>query len=98
MPGYAGLAQLVEHELPKLEVVGSNPMSRSESRHRKRQKPVSFAELAGLTVSGVACQWTSGSAGTDLEATGALSLCEWWLATAVVSAPGLAGLAVLAVL
>jgi hypothetical protein len=26
----AGLAQLVEHELPKLEVVGSNPMSRSE--------------------------------------------------------------------
>lgn len=28
----AGLAQLVEHELPKLEVVGSNPMSRSEKR------------------------------------------------------------------
>ena len=28
----AGLAQLVEHELPKLEVVGSNPMSRSEKQ------------------------------------------------------------------
>src|SRR3954468_7013428 len=26
---FAGIAQLVEHELPKLEVVGSNPISRS---------------------------------------------------------------------
>src|SRR6185503_3466249 len=41
----AGLAQLVEHELPKLGVAGSNPVSRSEggrkstlhSRRRRRQ-------------------------------------------------------------
>ena len=30
----AGIAQLVEHELPKLEVVGSNPISRSSKQTR----------------------------------------------------------------
>ena len=28
---FAGVAQLVEHELPKLEVAGSNPVARSTS-------------------------------------------------------------------
>jgi hypothetical protein len=29
MVGYAGVAQLVEHQLPKLRVVGSSPIARS---------------------------------------------------------------------
>jgi hypothetical protein len=28
---FAGIAQLVEHQLPKLRVAGSNPVSRSSS-------------------------------------------------------------------
>jgi hypothetical protein len=36
IPSLAGLAQLVECQLPKLDVAGSNPVSRSEKAKQKR--------------------------------------------------------------
>lgn len=34
--GYAKVAQLVERDLAKVEVAGSNPVFRSEKKHRDR--------------------------------------------------------------
>src|SRR5690349_15038655 len=42
----AGVAQLVEHKLPKLGVAGSNPVSRSKKHREKRGKTESEPCLA----------------------------------------------------
>ena len=38
----AGVAQLVEHQLPKLRVAGSNPVARFCRREQGRFRPCSF--------------------------------------------------------
>ena len=45
-PEYAGVAQLVEHELPKLGVAGSNPVARSRYEAGPRYE-VGFWPSAG---------------------------------------------------
>jgi hypothetical protein len=46
---FAGVAQLVEHKLPKLGVVGSNPISRSKDLATMDAQRASIALIGGLT-------------------------------------------------
>ena len=39
---YAGVAQLVEHQLPKLRVAGSSPVSRSKNHYKIKYLPPVF--------------------------------------------------------
>ena len=51
-PAHAGVAQLVEHQLPKLRVAGSIPVARS-GRKAKRRK--GFRALAALLILRLRC-------------------------------------------
>ena len=46
-PHHAGVAQLVEHQLPKLRVVGSSPIARSQKGPGNRAFPISVDALGG---------------------------------------------------
>ena len=52
-PRHAGVAQLVEHYLAKVDVAGSNPVSRSTEKaeqHAKSQAPPSAGHFIGANV------------------------------------------------
>ena len=53
---FAGIAQLVERQLPKLDVAGSNPVSRS----------MKASELSGAFLIGVGDEWGAEDSVTPL--------------------------------
>ena len=62
----AGVAQLVEHKLPKLGVAGSNPVARSRSRSSLLFKE-GFPFLRGLKVQACFDEWMTTVLDSELK-------------------------------